>query len=256
MLPAACAGAGETLVLLHGLGTNRADFARIRDELAKTFSLIAFDLPGQGDAEPVLGRPTVAALADAVEGDLDARRLGRVHLLGNSLGGRVALELARRHRARSVVAIAPSGLSSPPERLFQMAAMAAMGLIVSALRPVAPSRRRHLSRALLVGLRALPWKAGPDETDALARGFGSTHFWSLLLWAIGTDVPSNLDAIDCPVLLLQGAGDLMAAGQTIRFLAWIPKARFQLVPFAGHAAHGDAPSRIAALVRATAARAS
>jgi len=52
------------------------------------------DLPGHGESSMIQGRPSVAALTDAVEADLDAHGLGRVHLLGNSLGGRVAIELA------------------------------------------------------------------------------------------------------------------------------------------------------------------
>ena len=193
------------------------------------------------------------ALADALERDLDARGLERVHILGNSLGARVALELARRHRARSVVAIAPSGLSIPPERMFQIVGMAASGAIVSILRPFASSPHRHLPRVLLAGLRERPWKAEHEETDALTHGFGSPHFWKLLVWAIGPDVPSNLDTIDCPVLLAEGSADLIAAGQTIRFLACVPGARFTVVPFAGHAAQADAPESVAALVSATAA---
>jgi pimeloyl-ACP methyl ester carboxylesterase len=49
----------------------------------------------------------VAALTDAVAADLDAHGLDRAHLLGNSLGGRIAIELACRHRALSVVSISP-----------------------------------------------------------------------------------------------------------------------------------------------------
>jgi pimeloyl-ACP methyl ester carboxylesterase len=255
LLPSTRSGSGEPLLLLHGLGTSRADFTQIRGQLALDFDVLAVDLPGQGEAAPLRELPTVAALADALERDLDARGLGRVHILGNSLGARVALELARRHRARSVVAIAPSGLSIPPERLFQMAGLAATGAIVSVLRPLVPSKHHHLPRALLAGLRARPWKAEPAETDALARGFGSPHFWKLLVWAIGADLPINLHTIDCPVLLAQGSADLIAAGQTIRFVACVPGARFTVVPFAGHAAQADAPEQIAALVHATAARA-
>jgi pimeloyl-ACP methyl ester carboxylesterase len=218
--------------------------------------VFAVDLPGQGDAAPVEGRPTVGALTDAIERDLDARGLERVHILGNSLGARVALELARRHRARSVVAIAPSGLSVPPERLFQMVGMAASGALFSVLRHFAPSGHRHLPRALLAGLRARPWKAQSSEADALAWGFGSPHFWGLLVWAIGADVPRGLDDIDCPVLLAQGALDLIATGQTVRFLVCVPDARFRIMPLAGHAAQADSPDLVAALVRATAARCS
>jgi pimeloyl-ACP methyl ester carboxylesterase len=255
LLPCDRAGSGEPLLLLHGLGTTRADFDQIFPLLAVDFDVLAVDLPGQGEAEPVEGNPTVAALADALEVDLDARGLDQVHVLGNSLGARLALELARRGRARSVVAIAPSGLSIPPERAFQVAGMALSGAIFSALRPFVPSARHRLPRVLLSGLRARPWKAGQGEADALADGFGSAQFWRLLVWAIGADVPTNLDTITCPVLLAQGSVDFIAAGQTARFLTCVPTARFRVLPFAGHAAQADVPERVAELVHDTAVRA-
>ena len=66
----------------------------------------------------------MAAITDAVEQTLDAEDVGRVHVLGNSLGARIALELARRGRALSVVSIAPSGMNIWPERVFQGTGMA------------------------------------------------------------------------------------------------------------------------------------
>ena len=95
-----------------------------------------------------------------------------------------------------------------------------------------------------------------EEADALADGFGSPHFWSPLWWAITTDVAIELDEIECPVLLTQGAADFVAAEQErLRFLPQISDARFRVLPFrAGHAAQGDAPVHVASLVRETAAR--
>jgi pimeloyl-ACP methyl ester carboxylesterase len=77
----------------------------------------------------------------------------------------------------------------------------------------------------------------------------------MLWWAVLQDVPSGLDRVDCPVLLAQGAADVVGAGQTPRYLALIPGARFQLLPGAGHAPQSDAPETILALVRQTADRA-
>ena len=95
----------------------------------------------------------------------------------------------------------------------------------------------------------------PEEVLALAGGFGSPNFWSLLWWAVTIDVATDLDEIGCPVLLTQGSADLVAAGQTPRFLPQIPGARFRVLPWAGHAGQGDAPAQVASLVRETAARA-
>ena len=251
------AGSGEPLLLLHGLGTTRHDFDRIVPLLAEHFDVLSVDVPGQGEAGAVPGRPTVATLVDALEADLDARGLNRVHVLGNSLGARLALELGQRGRARSVVAIAPSGLSIPPERLYQVTGMALSGLAIRKLRPLIPSLAVHRATRvmLLSGLRARPWRATSGEANAVAGGFGGSDFWRLLLWAIAADVATDLDEIECPVLLVQGAADWVASGQTARFLAQVSRAQFRILPWAGHAAQGDVPAQVAQLVRETAARA-
>jgi hypothetical protein len=96
---------GPPLLLLHGFGTTRADFAGLLPGFARDFDVVAMDLPGHSSSPMVGSAPTVAALTDAVAATLDALGLGRVHVLGNSLGGRVAIELARRQRTLSVVSV-------------------------------------------------------------------------------------------------------------------------------------------------------
>ena len=115
-------GSGEPLLLLHGLGTSCRDFTAVLPELTDRFDVINVDLPGIGRSPHLAQRPTVAAITDAVEHTLDAEGLGGVHVLGNSLGARIGLELAVRGRARSVpVSIAPtrslfSGRSFPAKQ--------------------------------------------------------------------------------------------------------------------------------------------
>src|SRR3954462_11504411 len=109
------AGQGEPLLLLHGIGSTRDDFSALLHRLAENFDVLSLDLPGHGGSPAPGWPPTVAALTDAVEADLDARGLARVHILGNSLGARIGIELAARHRTLSVVAISPSGLRLPAE---------------------------------------------------------------------------------------------------------------------------------------------
>src|SRR6478752_2163031 len=109
-------GSGEPLVLLHGFGSTRDDFAALVPDLARDFDVLSIDLPGHGDSPMIQDRPSVAALTDAVATDLDAHGLDGVQVLGNSLGGRIAIELACRHRALSVVSISPCGLGAPVER--------------------------------------------------------------------------------------------------------------------------------------------
>jgi len=193
----------------------------------------------------------VAALTDAVEADLDARGLQRVHILGNSLGARIGIELAARHRARSVVAISPSGLGMPTERLHQGLLMTTARNLMHTFRfAIGPLATSQAGRSLLLaGMRARPWTASETEALAMRGGFAdATGFWAMLWWAILQDVPTGLHRVDCPVILAQGAMDIVGAGQTPRYLALIPGSRFELLPGAGHAPQSDTPDAILALV--------
>jgi len=95
------AGSGEPVVAIHGLGATKGSFLPTVAALAPRFRVIALDLPGFGDSDKPIGAAYDARFfADAVVDLLDALELERAHLIGNSLGGRVALEVAMRHPAR------------------------------------------------------------------------------------------------------------------------------------------------------------
>jgi pimeloyl-ACP methyl ester carboxylesterase len=101
----------STLLLLHGLGGTWHIWKPVLGLLEKHHRVVALTLPGHldGPALPA-GQPvTVDAMADALEQDLRARGIERPHVAGNSLGGWLALELARRGQARSVTALSPAG---------------------------------------------------------------------------------------------------------------------------------------------------
>jgi pimeloyl-ACP methyl ester carboxylesterase len=91
-------GSGEPLLLLQGLGNSGRDFIAALPALTDRFDVVTVDLPGIVRSLHLEKRPTVAAITDAVERTLDAEGLGRVHVLGNSLGTRIALEFAIRGR--------------------------------------------------------------------------------------------------------------------------------------------------------------
>jgi len=106
------AGTGEPLVMLHGLGATKAEFMPTLAALApKGFRMIAIDLPGFGDSDkPFPAAYDAPFFARWMTAALDALELDRAHLLGHSMGGRVALELGMRNpdRMRSLVLMTPS----------------------------------------------------------------------------------------------------------------------------------------------------
>ena len=95
------AGTGDPIVALPGLGGTKVSFLPTVAALADEFRVIAVDLPGFGDSDKPIGAPYDARyFARAVVALLDALDLDRVHLVGNSMGGRVALEIGLRYPDR------------------------------------------------------------------------------------------------------------------------------------------------------------
>ena len=105
------AGRGEPVLMLHGLGATKASFLPTINALAPTYRVIALDLPGFGDADkPVRAAYDAAFFARFAAQALDALGLERAHIIGHSMGGRVALELALQHpgRVQSLTLLTPS----------------------------------------------------------------------------------------------------------------------------------------------------
>ena len=105
------AGEGEPVVLIHGLGATKGSFLPTVAALAGSFRTIALDLPGFGDsAKPLRAGYHPPFFARAVVDLLDALSIDRAHLIGNSMGGRAALEVGLRHpqRVRRLALLAPS----------------------------------------------------------------------------------------------------------------------------------------------------
>jgi pimeloyl-ACP methyl ester carboxylesterase len=105
------AGSGEPVVLLHGFTAAWRIWHPILADLVARYEVIAPTLPGHhgGPSYPADQPITFEHSTDAVEGLLDELGVGTAHFVGNSMGGGIALELAKRGRARSVVALAPAG---------------------------------------------------------------------------------------------------------------------------------------------------
>jgi pimeloyl-ACP methyl ester carboxylesterase len=105
------AGTGPPVLMLHGLGGNKASFLPTVAALAPTFRTIAVDLLGFGDSDKPLGASYGPDFqARGIEHLLDALDLDRVHVIGHSMGGRVALELGfhRPHRTNGLVMMTPA----------------------------------------------------------------------------------------------------------------------------------------------------
>ena len=102
-------GSGPPLVLLHGFIDTWRTWDLVLPELERHHDVLAPALVGHAGGPPLTGEVTPDLLPDAIERAMDAAGFETAHIVGNSLGGYLALQLAARGRARSVVALAPAG---------------------------------------------------------------------------------------------------------------------------------------------------
>lgn len=104
-------GEGPPVLMLHGLGATKASFLPTVTALAESHRVIAMDLPGFGDScKPLRGAYDAAFFADAAVAVLDALRIERAAVVGNSMGGRAAIEVGLLYpeRVERLVLLAPS----------------------------------------------------------------------------------------------------------------------------------------------------
>jgi len=110
------AGAGQALVMLHGIGSSSASWLYQLEALGKRFRVIAWDAPGYESSQPLEeSKPTAALYAEALHGLIERLLLKDVILVANSLGGLFAGAYARAHgdRVRKMFLISPtSGYAS------------------------------------------------------------------------------------------------------------------------------------------------
>jgi pimeloyl-ACP methyl ester carboxylesterase len=241
---------GDPLLLIHGLGLSGRSWKPVLPILTREHEVLAPDLPGFGTAPPLRDRaPTVAALTDAIEAELDRTGLDRVHVVGNSLGGWIALELARRGRARSAVALSPSGLEAPAERVYvvamneMMRARSLVGAPAAALLAANPASRS----LMLGGLHGRPWRASANDAAAEIKDFATAPGFQPTLYATtGSHAPTGLSEIRVPVRICFGTEDAMLGALTApRFVAAIPGAQLIPLPGCGHVPMADNPGLVA-----------
>ncbi|MBT2469627.1 alpha/beta fold hydrolase [Streptomyces sp. ISL-66] len=246
-------GAGEPLLLLHGIGHHLQAWHPVTDILAAEHDVIAVDLPGFGVSEPLPhGVPySLATVAAALGALTSALGVERPHVAGNSLGGLLALEMGRAGLTRSVTALSPAGFWTQGERRYAFAALRAMRAGAAALPRPAVERlsRSAVGRAALTGtIYARPGRRSPAavvaETLALR---GATGFEGTL--AAGGSVRFTDDLPGLPVTIAWGSRDrLLLRRQGVRAKQTIPGAHLVRLPDCGHVPMNDDPALVARVI--------
>jgi len=247
------AGRGRPMVLLHGIGSDRSIWATLMPKLAERFEVIALDMPGYGETPPLPDgeEPTVPALARAVARELEALGLRKPHLVGNSMGGWVCLELARRDLARTVVALSPAGAHTVSEGRRENIALATTRY---SARLAAPLGRLPflLPPMKAMGLRTMFGRPGNVSAEAAAlatrKMAGAPSFHATRRWMTAHN-PEGLDEISCPVLIAWGTKDrLLTPKQGPRWIAEIPGSQLTLLSDLGHVPQYDDPELVSSVI--------
>jgi pimeloyl-ACP methyl ester carboxylesterase len=237
-------GSGPPLVLLHSLGTDRCVWHPVLDGLARERDVIAVDLPGFGESDPLPAgaSPAPRALGAALASFLDDLGVERPHVAGNSLGGWVALEMAVAGAARSVTAIAPAGLwpraLAPKPSIARGVARAATPLLAAVL---ATARGRRLA---LGATMAHPERVPPREALRLVRAYAAAPGYDAVNAAMRSGRFDGLDRLRVPVTFGWPDRDRLVA----RPRALPAAARNVVLRDCGHVPMWDSPEQVAALL--------
>jgi pimeloyl-ACP methyl ester carboxylesterase len=254
------AGEGAPLVLLHGVGDNALDWRWVMPTLARDHRVYAPDLPGSGaSAKPAADRYSPAFFEQFVGALLDALRVERAAVVGNSAGGLAGLRfaLSEPERVTALGLVAGAGLGrkvSPALRSLSLPGYGRMAVAWGRRRPGAA--QRALGRSAL--LFAHPWRVPRKwlkEQYRLARLPG---FLKAQLATVRAQVGirgqrevllDRLPDLQTPVLVVWGERDrVLSPSQAHEAITRLPNGSLELMPNCGHLPQVEHPDRFAAVL--------
>ncbi|MBV8217546.1 MAG: alpha/beta fold hydrolase [Solirubrobacterales bacterium] len=239
-------GQGSPLVLLHGVGANREVWRHVTPALAEDRHVIAPDLPGFGESTPVAEGFDLDAVAVALADSLADCACGPFDLLGNSLGGAVAVALAfeRPELVRRLVLAAPAGFAARPPPIAAAAGALAHRAVAGRRIIGGPAARSATARrALLWGAIAEPQRLPADDARMMVRASrGSTRIGAAVAAVLRADLRPQLTRVEAPLGVIWGWRDRIVPITTLRTIrAARPDAVVATIPRAAHVPQVERP---------------
>jgi pimeloyl-ACP methyl ester carboxylesterase len=253
-------GAGEPLVLLHGIATDSRIWSPVLPALARERQVITVDLPGFGRSDPVGADYVLADVASAILAGLSAYGVPQpFDLVGHSLGGGVAIQFAAQHPSvlKSLTLVAPAGLRPFAPAIANVVASARMASLLAsgadaflaARRGAAPLADLGWGRRLLLGLAVAD---GAQVPPAVARGMldaslSARRTGPALATITTADLRSRLGEITAPLGVIWGEADRTVPIRGLEdLLTERPDARVIRLPDTGHAPMVECPEAFVA----------
>jgi pimeloyl-ACP methyl ester carboxylesterase len=249
-------GSGPPLVCLHGFTDTWRTWELVLPELERHHEVLAPTLLGHAGGPPLNGEATDAMVVDAIERAMDDAGFETAHLVGNSLGGYVALHLAARGRAASVVAFAPAGGWAKGDESFKET-LAHFATMQDQLKTAAPNAEAILSsakgRRRATQFIATNFEHIPAELLAhQMRGAASCEaVHPLIEFALREGYDLDAEKITCPVRIVWGTDDQLLSwpSAAARFRHdWLPHADWVELDGVGHCPQLDIPLETAQLI--------
>ena len=244
------------MVLLHGFLDTWRSWELVLPALERRHDVLAVTMAGHAGGPPIAGEIGPAALADAIERAMDDAGFETAHLVGNSLGGHVALQLAARGRARTVVALAPAGGWAPGDDSYRelLGFQAALLEQAKAAAPHAdailasPEGRRRATALLAERFEHIPVDLLAHQLRAVVASEGAP---AMLENALREGLNVDAERVTCPVRIVWGTADRLlpwpAAAARYR-TDWLPHADWVELEGVGHAPQLDIPLEAAQLI--------
>ncbi len=251
-------GSGDPVLLLHGIGQSLEDWNEQHERLAARHTVISVDLPGFAYSDRVPGQATLAKLAHILPGFLDAVGVHEpLPVMGNSLGGAVAMKLAadRPDRVSALVLANSAGFGKEVALVLRLLAIRPLGALL--MRPAEPASRRtvqslfynkelvtedRVSHALALSQRAAHRQTLLDVARDLGTFSGVRSEWR-------QELIGSLAKTDVPTLVLWGDHDhILPFSHLEAAAAALPAAESHMFEKTGHMPQIERPDEFARVV--------
>ena len=250
------AGAGEPLLLVHGLGGSAGNWVALAPLLLSGRRLLVPELPGHGGSSPLPAASSLKAYADRLALLLEHEGAVPAAVVGHSLGGAIALRLAirRPETVRAVVLAGAAGISSATRAARY--ALTITGILKPGRR-IAPHRDRVVRSPFLRRLVFGHWGASdppalpPDVVEGFLAGPARhTDTVSAAKALVRDDVRLDLDRVPCPTFVLWGARDNQLPVDDAFEYARRLRAPLRVIADCGHLLIGERPAACADAITA------